>query len=83
MSPYAPSQNSIVLVVEDEAFIREDVIDVLERDGFSVLRAANVQEALAVLNQHSGIRAVLISGEVVAREGAVVTQERRGRVLRR
>ena len=58
MSIYAPNQNAIVLVVEDEAFIREDVIDVLERDGFSVLRAANVQEALAVLNQRSGIRAV-------------------------
>jgi DNA-binding NtrC family response regulator len=58
MSIYDPNQHAIVLVVEDEAFIREDVIDVLERDGFSVLRATNVQEALAVLNQRSGIRAV-------------------------
>jgi CheY-like chemotaxis protein len=58
MSIYPPIENAIVLVVEDDAFIREDVIDVLERDGFSVLRAANVREALAVLNQRSSIRAV-------------------------
>ena len=58
MSTHAPNQNALVLVVEDEAFIREDAIDVLEREGFAVLRAANVQEALAVLNQRSGIRAV-------------------------
>jgi CheY-like chemotaxis protein len=58
MSTYAANQNAIVLVVEDDAFIREDVIEVLEREGFSVLRAANVREALDVLNQRSGIRAV-------------------------
>lgn len=55
---YAPTQDAIVLVVEDETFIREDVIDVLETKGFSVLRAANVHEALAVLDQRPGIRAV-------------------------
>lgn len=58
MSTYASHQNGFVLVVEDEAFIREDVIDVLERHGFQVLRAPNVHEALAVLDQRSGIRAV-------------------------
>ncbi len=58
MSTSAPSQNAIVLVVEDEPFIREDVIDVLEQGGFSVLRAANVREALSVLDQRPGIRAV-------------------------
>jgi N-acyl-D-amino-acid deacylase len=31
----------------------------------------------------SGIRSVLISGEVVARDGALVSKERRGRVIRR
>jgi N-acyl-D-amino-acid deacylase len=31
----------------------------------------------------SGIRAVLISGEVVAQDGAVIAKERHGRVLRR
>lgn len=58
MSTYAPTRTAMVLVVEDEAFIREDVIDVLERDGFRVLRASNVQEALAVLDQRGGIDAV-------------------------
>jgi DNA-binding NtrC family response regulator len=58
MSTCAPDENAVVLVVEDEAFIREDVIDVLERDGFAALRAANVHEALAVLERRPGIQAV-------------------------
>jgi N-acyl-D-amino-acid deacylase len=31
----------------------------------------------------TGIRAVLISGQVVARDGQMMGQERRGRVIRR
>ncbi len=58
MSTHAPNQSAIVLVVEDEAFIREDVIDVLEREGFEMLRASNVHDALAVLDQSPGIQAV-------------------------
>jgi DNA-binding NtrC family response regulator len=58
MNTHAPHEDAVVLVVEDEAFLREDVIDVLEREGFAALRAANVHEALAVLDQRPGIQAV-------------------------
>lgn len=58
MSTCTPHENAVVLVVEDEAIIREDVIDVLEREGFAALRAANAHEALAVLDQSPGIQAV-------------------------
>jgi CheY-like chemotaxis protein len=35
-----------VLVVEDEAFIRMDVVDVLRAAGFEVLEATNADEAI-------------------------------------
>lgn len=47
-----------VLVVEDEALIRLDIVYALEDAGFAVLEAANVAEAVAVLTDHSEIRAV-------------------------
>ena len=53
----SPSGN-VVLVVEDEVLIREDVIDVLEQEGFRVARASNVQEALSVLDQRRDVNAV-------------------------
>ena len=58
MSTSDLTENSVVLVVEDEAFIREDVIDVLEQSGFEALRAANAGDALTVLAARPDIRAV-------------------------
>jgi CheY-like chemotaxis protein len=58
MSTHSPTEDAVVLVVEDEALIREDVIDVLEREGFTVLRAANVREALTILDRHQDIQAL-------------------------
>ena len=58
MSTHDPHENSVVLVVEDEILIREDVIDVLERNGFETLRAANVDDALSVLAARPDIRAL-------------------------
>jgi CheY-like chemotaxis protein len=51
-------ETPVVLVVEDEVLIREDVIDVLEREGFRTLSAGTVSEALAVLDRHEDIQAV-------------------------
>jgi CheY-like chemotaxis protein len=53
-----PSDSPTILVVEDEVLIREDAIDVLEREGFEVLRAGTVGEALAVLDGRSDVSAV-------------------------
>jgi len=44
-----------VLVVEDEALIRFDIIDNLEREGFTVSEAANADQAIALLHEHSDI----------------------------
>jgi DNA-binding NtrC family response regulator len=40
-----------VLVVEDEPFIRILLADTLEHEGYDVLEAANVLEAVAILGQ--------------------------------
>lgn len=42
-----------VLVVEDEAFIRLTVIDVLEEAGFEVLEAGSADAALDIINEHT------------------------------
>ncbi len=44
-----------VLVVEDEPLIRLDVVDNLEREGFTVSEASNADEAIAVLSTSSNI----------------------------
>jgi DNA-binding NtrC family response regulator len=44
-----------VLVVEDEVFIREDVSQHLEDCGFTVLQAANADEALKVIQSRADI----------------------------
>ena len=52
------SQAPTVLVVEDEVLIREDAIEVLEREGFETLRAGSVGEALAILEGRADVSAV-------------------------
>ena len=58
MSTHDPSEIPTVLVVEDEVLIREDAVDVLEREGFKALCAGTVGEAVAVLDRRPDIRAV-------------------------
>ena len=48
-----------VLVVEDEALIRMDIVDCLEEAGFAVLEAGNADEALEILESRMDIRLVL------------------------
>ncbi len=51
-----------ILVVEDEVLIRLDVADFLRDNGFQVVEAANVAEALAVLS--SAMRIALVFTDV-------------------
>lgn len=45
-----------VLVVEDEALVRMDIVDFLEREGFIVSEASNADEAILLLERTADIR---------------------------
>jgi CheY-like chemotaxis protein len=47
-----------VLVVEDEAFVRMDAVEILRAAGFDILEAANADEAIQILETHSDIRLI-------------------------
>lgn len=64
MSTLEPSPGTVVLVVEDEVLVREDTIDVLERQGFEALRAANVEAALKALDARPDVDAVFTDIQV-------------------
>jgi CheY-like chemotaxis protein len=48
----------MVLVVEDEALIRDTVTDAFESAGFEVLSAANAEEALEALRGHPEVSVI-------------------------
>ena len=48
-----------ILVVEDEALIRFELVDMLEDAGFDVLDACDAGDAIALLEQHPEIRLVI------------------------
>jgi DNA-binding NtrC family response regulator len=56
------SVSPVVLVVEDEVFIRFDVADMLRDDGFEVIEAGDAKQALDALN--SGVRIDLVFSDV-------------------
>lgn len=45
-----------VLVVEDEPLLRMGIVDHLEEQGFSVLEAANADEAIAILSNNTMVQ---------------------------
>lgn len=45
-----PGARAIIMVVEDEALIRMQGVDMLEAAGFDVVEASNADEALSLLN---------------------------------
>jgi two-component system, response regulator PdtaR len=47
-----------ILVVEDEAFIRMDAVEILRAAGFDILEAANADEAIQLLERHADIRLI-------------------------
>lgn len=49
---------AVVLVVEDEPFVRLMGVDLLEQAGFEVLQAVNADEALWLLESHPEVRVV-------------------------
>ncbi len=53
-----PIRHSVVLVVEDEPFVRMLGADVLESAGYEVIEACNADEALRILTTRADVRAV-------------------------
>jgi two-component system cell cycle sensor histidine kinase/response regulator CckA len=67
-----------ILVVDDEAHIRAGATQVLEHTGFTVLTAANGQEAVAVFREHAEtVRAVLLDLTMPNMDGAATARELR------
>jgi CheY-like chemotaxis protein len=54
----------IVLVVEDEPLVRMLMADVLDEAGFKVFEVVNADEAMAVLQARSDVRAVVTDIEM-------------------
>lgn len=51
-------ERSVVLVVEDETFLRMNAVDMIESVGFRVLEAATADEAIRILETHDDISVV-------------------------
>ncbi len=61
-NPQIPSgQGKTILVVEDNASLRESVMDILEMLGYHALSAANGVEALAILDQQVAVIDAVLS----------------------
>ncbi|TNC11985.1 response regulator [Methylobacterium terricola] len=59
MGQSTPIGTKTILVVEDEALLRFDVIDFFEDRGWRVYEAENAEQAIALLDRHGEIRVVL------------------------
>jgi CheY-like chemotaxis protein len=51
-------EKAVVLIVEDEALIRMNALQMVQDAGFAVLEACNADEAILILESRSDIRAV-------------------------
>ncbi|WP_312794850.1 response regulator [Tianweitania sp.] len=56
--PRPVANKPIVLVIEDEPVLRIDIVDMLEDDGFGVVEATSVENAIAILETRLDIRIV-------------------------
>jgi CheY-like chemotaxis protein len=61
----APGSGETVLLVEDEAALRDATRHILTRNGYHVLAAANGPEALDILGRHQGQVQVLLTDVVM------------------
>ncbi|MGH9500938.1 MAG: response regulator [Terriglobales bacterium] len=70
-----------ILVVEDEAFVRDAACDILEGSGYQVLRAGNATEARAALRRQQGGVQLLLSDLVLpGQSGAALANDLRASV---
>src|SRR5262249_20997477 len=69
-----PWVGGTVLLVEDEAELRELTARMLEREGYRVLVAANATEALDLFEQHADIAVILTDVVMPGASGAELTR---------
>src|SRR5437868_97309 len=58
MMPVLPQKKPVVLVVEDQALVRNWVVDHLQEAGFGVIAAADAEQALRAFDEHTEVTTV-------------------------
>ena len=64
MGQSKPIGYDTILIVEDEAIVRFELIDLFEEEGYRVFAAADADEAIALLDRHGEVRVVLTDIEM-------------------
>jgi CheY-like chemotaxis protein len=60
-----PSGNETILLVEDDAEVRDLVLQVLQNQGHYLLAATNGEEALQLASQHAGLIHLLLTDVIM------------------
>ena len=72
------SFRGIILVVEDESLVREATCEILESEGYRVLRARNANEGRDLFRRHHSIISLLITDVVLpGQDGCALSAELR------
>jgi CheY-like chemotaxis protein len=70
-----PCEAPVVLVVEDEPFLRWIAIDLLKEDGFDVLEANDAPSALQLLERHEDVRVLFTDIQMPGMSGMDLARE--------
>ncbi|RJF77984.1 response regulator [Rhodopseudomonas palustris] len=74
------STKPVVLVVEDEALLRMNAVDIVHQAGFAVIEASNADEAIEILEARDDIRVVFTDIQIPgSMDGLKLAQAVRGR----
>lgn len=74
------TQRPVILVVEDELFLRLNAVEMIEAAGFTAVAAANADEAIEILESRNDIRVVFTDIQMPgAMDGLKLAQAVRGR----
>ncbi|WP_182915216.1 response regulator [Rhodopseudomonas palustris] len=78
--PNVVSTKPVVLVVEDEALLRMNAVDIVHQAGFAVIEASNADEAIEILEARDDIRVVFTDIQIPgSMDGLKLAQAVRGR----
>jgi CheY-like chemotaxis protein len=78
--PGLVTQRPVILVVEDESFLRMNAVEMIEAAGYVALEASNADEAIAILENRDDIRVVFTDIQMPgSMDGLKLAQAVRGR----